>query len=210
MNTGTTIKQDNYSGMIMPKMTVKDAKDIFEKWGGSLQKPFDDLIDIKSQDKPEKPISNDNYFMALCFTNRMFSKTNKHIRMLAGKDGADFLNLLQSNFERAMERVRKNDGFVRIILVTEKIPNFLKQLKAKYPKWLEYKRAILMPGAQIEHTIICDDYMVREEEIHPPLDENTPADAIRASVYFSNSARGKMRASEFDGTWSEPEESASQ
>ena len=188
--------------------TIEEAKSLFQEYGAFLQESFDDYIDTKREEG--KPIYNDNYFMALCFTDRMLRETKYHFRMLAGNDGNDFLNLLKSHFEMAMERIKNNNGFARIILVTKKIPSFLISLKKKFPDHFDYKRVTLKSDAQIEHTIICDGDMVREEEIHLLLDENTLAGAIRATVYFDNPARGKIRASEFDGIWSGLEESATQ
>jgi hypothetical protein len=186
---------------LMGKMTIKDAKYAFEKWGDSLQKPLDELIDNRCKCKPGEAISNDNYFMALCFTNRMFEATQKNIRMLAGNDGNDFIGLLSVNFLKAMERIKQNKGFAHIILITEKIPEFLKSLKTKYGQYLDFKQARLLPGQNIKHFIVCDENIVREEEIHEPLTENMSADTIKASVYFNNLAKGGIKASEFDGIW---------
>ena len=43
--------------------------------------------------------------------------------------------------------------------------------------------------------------MLRIEEEHPPLTDETDASAVKALVYFNNPVRGVVAQSDFDRVW---------
>ncbi len=181
-------------------MKIGDAKTLFHDWGDSLSQGYDALIEQNKEENPEKGMCNDNYCHALFFTDYMLRKTRHHIRMLSGEDGDGFLSVLRKNFESALGRITNSGGFARIILVNNRNSDFLSELVRKYPV-LKLTQASLKGKENVPHTIICDDHMLREEDIHDKLTDESDASQITAKVYFNSTVKAKLAAESFDNTW---------
>ncbi len=185
----------------MSKMKVRDAKNVFAQWGGSLSETFDTLIESHKEENPQEGMANDNYFHALFFTDYMFRSTKRHFRMLSGANGDGFLGILKKTFEAALRRITKNKGYALIILIDGQITPFLKSMIEKYPIF-KITLATLRGGKDVPHTIVCDDYMVREEKLHEKVKDDSDIREINATVYFDNADRAQLAAKSFDATWS--------
>lgn len=183
------------------KMKVRDAKAVFDQWAGSLSETFDMLIESFKAENPEEGMPNDNYFHALFYTDYMFRSTKHHLRMLSGANGDGFLGILKKSFEAALQTITKNKGFVRIILIDGGITPFLKSMMEKYPIF-KITLASLVSDEDVPHTIVCDDYMVREENLHEKVKDDSDIRKISATVYFDNADRAHVAAKNFDATWS--------
>lgn len=190
----------NVEKIDMAKMKIEDAKRLYLQWGKVLQPDYDHLIDAHREQKPHKGMPNDNYYHALCLTDRMFRETKHHMRMLSGKDGDGFLTTLRESFEGMLVNITENGGFAHIILVADTVSNFIKEMKEKYSS-LQVTLACLKEGRQIAHSIVCDNRMVRDEKTHPPLTEESNANDIKATIYFDDKVVAKVAAENFDSAW---------
>lgn len=182
-------------------MRVRDAKTVFKQWGGSLSETFDMLIESFKEENPEEGMPNDNYFHALFYTDYMFRSTKHHLRMLSGANGDGFLGILKKSFEATLQTITKNKGFAHIILIDGGITTFLKSMMDKYPIF-KITLATLVSDKDLPHTIVSDDYMVREENLHEKVKDVSDIREISATVYFDNSDRAQVAAKSFDATWS--------
>ena len=182
-------------------MRVRDAKTVFDRWGGSLSETFDMLIESFKEENPEEGMPNDNYFHALFYTDYMFRSTKHRLRMLSGANGDGFLDILKKSFEAALRKITKNKGFARIILIDGKITPFFKSMMEKYP-FFKITLATLGDDKDLPHTLVCDDYMVREENLHEKVKADSDIRKISATVYFDNTDRAQVAAKSFDATWS--------
>ena len=183
------------------KLPIQQAKAFYLASSVALHQQFEDLVVELTSEKPGGMIDNNDYFHALWYTDIMFGQTRNSIRMLTGNEASGFLKALAHVFEAALKQITKNRGLVRIIMLAEQPPPFLRDLKDKYRSVFDVKLARLIPGQQIEHTIICDDYMVRKEAPHEPLTELSDAGEVKAKVYFDNEGLAEVETASFDGLW---------
>jgi len=181
-------------------MKIKDAKAMFRNWGDPLSEGYDNLIERKKKENPEEGVPNDNYCHALFFTDYMFRATQKHLRILSGAEGDGFLNVLGKSFEGALKRISDNHGFAHLILVDSKLSNFLSPMLNRYPV-LKITPATLKDDQNVPHTIICDNHMLREEDIHDELTDESDVNQVTAKVYFNSNVKAKLAAESFDNTW---------
>ncbi len=181
-------------------MKIGDAKTLFHDWGDSLSQGYDALIEQNKEENSEKGMCNDNYCHALFFTDYMFRATQHDIRMLSGEEGAGFLCTLRKSFEEALKRITRFGGDVRIILVNSKKTDFLSAMIEKYPI-LKLTHASLKGDKNVPHTIICDDHMLREEDIHEKLTDESDTEQVTAKVYFNSNVKAKLATESFDDTW---------
>ena len=182
-------------------MKVKDAQRIFSRWGESISVDFDALIRQKKKVAPQEGMRNDNYYHALFFTDYMFRSTEHYLKMLSGSQGDGFLSVLKKSFEDALKRITRNrQGEVQIILVNCDISQSLQLMMDRYPA-LSVTLAKSAKNENVSHTIICDEYMVREEEPHKELTGDSDVRAIKAKVFFNNKDRAKIASESFDSIW---------
>jgi len=144
---------------------------------------------------------NDTYFNALEYTDLMFYRTLSNIRMFSGSDGDGFLSTLHSSFGRALAKIKKADGFARLILISDEIPPALKQIQQTHSDVLEVVPVRIESGVNLSHYIVCDDNMLRDEKVHKTLTPETDIKEIKAFVYFDNEAKAKNFAEKFDDLW---------
>jgi len=97
-------------------------------------------------------------------------------------------------------RIRKNNGKARIIVVNG-TANELEPLKKKYAGTFEVALGTASKGSRVSHFIVCDSDMVREEEYHDVLTDESSADLIKAKVYCSNRVKADGLSLIFDGIW---------
>ena len=181
-------------------MKIKDARGLFTDWGEELYRDFDAMIERNKKTDPENPLSNSNYCHALFFTDYMFRDTLQHIRMLSGGNADGFLSTLASSFENALKRITKNKGFVRVILITEKLPAALEAMAEKYPV-LKLMPVTVMGNAKVSHRIICDDNKLRDEQCHNVLTDDSSVNEVVADVYFNSRIKAQLAAENFDKLW---------
>jgi hypothetical protein len=181
-------------------MIIRDAKDFFAEYGVELSDGFDTMIRHKKVKAPGEGMQNDNYFHAMFFTDYMFRSTKHRLRILSGAQADGFLGILKTSLEGLLKNITKNCGFAHIILVDGSISPFLKSMKQKYPV-LKTILVKTVRAENIRHTIVCDDYMVRDEKPHPQLTDDSNVEEIKATVYFNNKKRASVAADSFDQMW---------
>lgn len=187
----------------MKIMTIREVIDNYKTEGvKSIGKDYRDLVDIvRNEEAHDVEIPNSDYSHALYLADLMFQDTSKSIRMLNGMGaGVYCLDVLKNSFIGAVERIKKSEGFLRAIFVGESdAPEIVVNLHKKFGGTAQFVTAT--SPKPIKHFIICDDYMLRLEELHDPITPDTPSDKINASVYLNSPPRAKEKAREFDEIW---------
>jgi hypothetical protein len=180
--------------------TISDAIETYKKLGeNSVYPGYRDLI-VKMIDNGLKTdFDNDSYLDALFLTGMMFNRSQNNIRLFTGNNGDGFLKVLSTPFEFALERIKKSNGSVKIILLSTELPIWLEDLRKKYTGTLDIVLAKAL--APVKHFILSDSKMARLEEPHVELTPETPATAIRAKVYFNDPQKCKDLESLFDAMW---------
>lgn len=192
--------------MINENITVRQVTKIFKQ----LQEleaeynVFDKLADFASLNT-ELPIDNDSYMDALLLTDYMFKRTSNNILMLTGHDNeVCFLETLKDTFIETLERIKNNGGKVKIIFIAESVPESIKTTFEKYyNSTLECIAVKLKNDYPVKHFIACDSRMVREEDIHPTLTDASPANIIKAKMYFNNKTKNQINTSLFNLIWAQ-------
>ncbi|HEG44585.1 MAG TPA: hypothetical protein ENH94_11105 [Phycisphaerales bacterium] len=183
----------------MKKMTIRDAKKMYTTYGYQL---FGDEIRALSSQDPDscnQKISNSNYLHALFLTAFMFDNTSWSLDMLTGgNDG--FLETLATKFYQALDRIKQNSGKARIIVTSENKTQFLTDTEKKYDNLEVFCLPSSCPENK-EHFIVCDSLMVRAEEPHMAITDESDADVIRATVHINNCDEGKVFSVKFNDFW---------
>lgn len=114
--------------------------------------------------------------------------------------GCDWLEVLRGNLVAALKRIKSSGGFLKAIFVGEGVaPDSIIELRKEFKGTVQFVTAT--SPKPIKHFIICDNYMLRLEELHNPITPDTPSDDIHASVYLDSPVRAKEKAKEFDEIW---------
>ena len=178
-------------------MNIREAQDLYSQLGEFIRGDTSNI----AKGIGSSCLNNDTYFNALEYTDLMFYQTLSDIRMFSGGDGDGFLSTLRSTFERALAKIDAAKGFARIILISNAIPPFLKEIQADHPKALEIIPVQVKDNVDLSHYIVCDDNMLRDEKPHSNLTPETDIGEIRASVYFDNKVKAKSFIEKFDELW---------
>lgn len=184
----------------MLELTIQEAVAFFKHSGASVHGGYDTLVEIVGKDELRKGIPNPDYFHALYLTDFMLRRARGSLQMLAGQSANDFLEVLKDNFNAAVNRIIRNKGTVQIILLGNQLSSNLMAQKEQYGKRFEIELAQTVENKPIKHFIVCDDDC-RDEELHDALDNNTPATAVKATVYFGNKTRSDFFSKKFENLW---------
>lgn len=143
---------------------------------------------------------NDSYLDALVLTEIMFERCERSVKLFTGAGCEDFLKALSASFTSALERLKSAGvGKIQVIILSDKKPEFLADLEARYKGTLEV--ALAMAKEAIGHFFVCDGKMARVEKPHGVLLKNTPVNAIQAKVHFNNTIVGNILDTRFDVYW---------
>jgi hypothetical protein len=180
--------------------TISAAIENYKRLGEESVYPgYRDLI-VKMIDNGLKTdFDNDSYLDALFLTGMMFNRSQNKIQLFTGNHCDGFLKVLSKPLERALERIKKSNGSVKIILLSSELPIWLDDLKNQYQGTLDI--ALAKAIAPVKHFILCDSKMARLEEPHEELKPETPATAIKAKVYFNDPQKCKALENLFDAMW---------
>lgn len=188
----------NSDGEEKGKMTVAEAKKRFRE-SREQTSGFRKLTQLLIHSRFTEPFYNDSYLDALVLTEAMFEASNESICILCGKAGDGFISDLAPVFEAALERIKMSGGLVRVILLDNGHAKTLTALMERFPETLRIASA--SSTKEINHFIVCDGRMLRIEEIHAPLTEQSRADEVKARVYFNNPSRANMMTATFNTIW---------
>ena len=184
----------------MEIMKISDAIEIYKnKQLDCVDEDYKELVRLVRESRIKDPIKNSNYSHALYLTDLMFGCTTESLRIFCGNGGDGFLTALKDSFEKAVKRVIKNGGTVKIILLADSAPDILKELKSKYKEKFQY--ALANAKGLLNHYIVCDSRLLRYEEKHEPITKDSEVDLIKANVYFNNPSIAKMMEDGFDTIW---------
>ena len=145
-------------------------------------------------------LNNDSYFDALCLTHVMLDRSLSDVCILTGGGAEGFCSTLQRPFLAAAERLKQLGGKIRMIILNHDTPvQFLEDAKVKYDGVFDFILAKAPAG--VRHFMVCDDRMLRLEDAHDPICNESLASTIHAQVYFNNPQLAKNQKSLFDGIW---------
>lgn len=170
-----------------------------ERGANAVYPAYRTLITQMIDSGRQTEFNNDSYLDALFLTDLMLHRAQKEIRFLSGAQADGFLASLKDALVGALERIKKNNGFVRVILLGNGTPPLFSELKTKYEGTFDFSLA--KANAEVQHFISCDSILARLEEPHAPLTGATPADKIRAKVYFNEPEQAKRLEHWFDYAW---------
>ncbi len=181
-------------------MTISDAIDMYARCGTPLQHEIDQWIGLVQSAKLETPLSNANYFHALGLTEGMFRRICYRFLMLTGQGGDKFVGTLGTTIRHMLRRIQANQGDARIIIVNGDSCG-IRQLVEEFPGVLSVCAANAPKDSQPAHFIVGDYGMVRQEQPHEPLENGSPADLIKANMYFANPGKVRLFTQWFDDCW---------
>jgi hypothetical protein len=181
-------------------MNIRQAKEFFQKYQNDLEPDYANLVRLFRKQGIDEAIPNSNYLHALGLIDGMFSETSRSLRMLTGNASEAVPSLLFGPFEKMLLRIKKNGGSAKVIVVDGSASG-LDPLKGKYPDTLDVALGTATKGSRISHFIVCDSDLVREEEYHVPLNDDSSADLIKAKVYCANKGKATALSLLFDGIW---------
>ena len=181
-------------------MKIEDAERIFCDFSFDLTAESGGLLQLLQDDKVAGPIPNGNYLDALRLTNLMFEHTQKDFRMLTGGSCCGFLTALDTSLREMLTRIRNAGGTARAIVVNGKLDE-LECLLQEFGDVLKVTQAVTSDGSPVPHFIVADDRMVRDEAIHEKLEKDSPADIVKANVYFTNPTIAKAFSRKFEELW---------
>lgn len=181
-------------------MTVADAVTLYQANGGGSASPaLREVINQLIDGNVKTEFENDSYLDALTLTDVMFHRSNTSVRLLTGPGLDGFLGVLEKTFIDLLERLKKTGGFVRILLLSKDVPQWLSDLAKQYERTLTIHRAL--PIKPMPHFIVCDSKMSRQEEVHGPISDASDATAIKARVSFNEASKAEVLENYFDLMW---------
>ena len=180
-------------------MKIKDAIEIYSKFGISLSEFYQEVYDDLIQHKRQITLDNSNYLHALQLTSLMARETKHSFRMLGGGCVDGFVKLMGETFDVMLSRIKSNRGFVQIITIdpVDETPT-LRYLADKYKGVMKVYYATAKDPSSVVHYITSDDNTVRVEKAHGPLNDDSPVDTIAAKVHFNDQSKSKWYSADFD------------
>jgi hypothetical protein len=178
-------------------MTIKEAQQSYSMqaaYAPTLTAAINSMIDRGYKTE----FRNDSYMDALALIAIMLNASTSTVRVLTGGKIDGFIEVLKMPFTEALNRIRRNGGFVRIVTLNP-LTRCMDELIKEFNGTLEIIPA--SASEPVQHYMLCDSKMARVEEFHEPLQENTDAGAIRATVHFNDHAKTKVYEDSFDLLW---------
>jgi len=183
-------------------MSICTAREFYRKHASAVNMDEIDLVDMFRKIGWKNGLNNDNYVHALFLTDLMFRNTFTSMSILAGAGADDFLRCLSKSFEALLDRLKKwSEGLVRIVIVDGEKGDYLNWLSRRYEGTLSVKCAQSAPTVRIGHFIFNDSGMLRKEQYHDPLDDESSAGEVKAKVYLNNPTESRIMWDVFDTVW---------
>lgn len=181
-------------------MTIQTARDLFLQYGEKFRPDCEAVVSLVRKRNLSDALPNSNYLHALSLTQLMLDHTDHEFRMLTGCAGDGFLSSLKSSFVEMLRRIRDVKGTARIIFVNDnRKSEWIDSLRKEFPDTLD--TVSVRAATNLSHFIVCDDDMVRDEELHDALTEQSSANLIKAKVFFKNLAMAEVFSVRFDAIW---------
>ncbi len=185
------------------EMTIGQAKEFYAERGRMVYSDDVDLVNLIQDADWEKGIPNSNYVHALSLTELIFSNTRKSLLMLTGQTCDGFISCLLDSFTSMLKRFRQQQGAARIITINA-VPEQMEKLhklEVTYGDVLTVRNARASEESKLEHFIVADKTILRDEKYHPPLTDQNLASAIQATVYFDNERKATVVSRRFGTIW---------
>jgi hypothetical protein len=181
-------------------LTVRQVTAKYESEGmQSVYPGYRALIEQMILNGRKTDFDNDSYLDALFLTDIMFRQSRHRVRILSGALADGFLTTLRASLISTLERVQKNGGFVKVILLSNEAPSMFDELKKQFASTFDF--ALAKVRGQVKHFIVCDSTLARIEEPHEPITPDSPSDIIKAKVYFNEPDQSKKLEDQFDYAW---------
>ena len=184
----------------MDTLTVEGCQELFQKYGDIFLADTREVVRAIRNSNSDDGLTNSNYFHALTLTHVMLEHTSYNFRMLTGPDGDDFLKCLSNAFRDMLKRVKSVGDKARVILL-DGTPDHILKLKEDFGDVFDFKTAAVVGDESVRHFIVCDDDMTRIEQPHGRVQCADSAASIKAKVNFSDRAKARIYASQFDRLW---------
>jgi hypothetical protein len=187
------------AAVVEASFTIKDAVEIYTRRSKEETTVLRQAVNSMIENKIRTDFNNDSYIDALVLTEIMFDRSNKSLRIFTGDAEGGFFRVLVKHLRTAIERIEQNNGIVRFIVLSKTIPGCLTELISYFPKSFQVLRAAA--SRDVRHFIVSDGKMARLEEPHIALTENSPANSIKAKVFYNEPAISGYLETQFDSMW---------
>lgn len=208
-NTNTKkVRADNASSpdleatnMHSKTMTVSEAKKVFGDFGLHMRGEFESIVTVFREHGICDAVSNSSYLHALILTDLMFRHTSHSFSMVTGCAGDGFLTSLSNSFRKMLFRIKDARGTARIVFLDKPEPKnqCFDNLRKEFAGTLSCISAL--SSGKVSHFMVCDQDMVRDEDLHKPLTPDSSAHLIKARVYFRNKPKASAFSMRFDSLW---------
>lgn len=194
---------ESWEGSSSQPMRVSDATRIFCNFGDDFRDDVESLVSLIRSCDLKVALHNSNYLHALQLTQLMFDHTDHSFCMLTGDAADGFLKCLQSSFRKMLERIAIRGGKARMIVLSEgqASDSTLKEHRLRFEGVFDYLTVRKPSTVKLRHFIVCDNEMVRDEELHEPLNQESSANEVKAKVHFKNENVAKVFTMKFDSLW---------
>ena len=182
------------------KVTIADSLALYKKDRESIRYDTDQWIAMVQAANLTTPLENSTYLHALSLTDGMMRRIRYRFLMLTGACGNSFVSALKDTVELMLWRIRVNQGDARVIVINGDA-GILNNFAGRYQDVLSVCEATADNDVPFSHFIVGDYGMVRQEEPHPILNDTSPADSIKAKMYFSNHEKVGLFTETFDSYW---------
>ncbi|HEX4145989.1 MAG TPA: hypothetical protein VHY91_20985 [Pirellulales bacterium] len=195
-----TMESESVASKDASAMNIRKAKELFRDYGREFVIELESVARVFRKARIRQPLPNGNFLHALCLTRVMLQHTNKSFLMVTGGAGGGFIDCLIDDFREMLGRIRNAKGAAKILVVNDGSDDeYLSGLSSEFPDCLEV--AYAKSDSPIRHYIVADDDMLRDEQEHPPLSEDSDADSVVADVYFRNSNIASIFSERFERQW---------
>ncbi len=177
---------------------------------GKIVDVYKEMVDKYLEEKATVVFANSNVSHASYIIQRMLESAEKEVCILSGTFNDVFYQgaEVKKAFQVAAKSIYKNGGSIRVITADEPDTKDLRQLFKEVNESAGGKDVVKYISAinggkpeDIQHFIVVDKLMYREEERHPLLKEPLEQAKIKAEVCFNAKEKASFLASSFNSIW---------
>ncbi|HMO04922.1 MAG TPA: hypothetical protein PKE33_09890 [Kiritimatiellia bacterium] len=184
-------------------MTIAQAISNYKAKAANPSHCLKDIVGAVLEKGETIKLENDCYPDALEYTETMLFHTHKSINIVTGCGCGGFYAALLRHLTDALQRVQKASGTARMIVIAPDYPEWLVALAHEFAGTFTLAR--LKAKEKLQHFIVCDSKIVRLEKLHGELAPDSPADTIKAEVFFNEPQMGRDLEARFEEFWNKAE-----
>jgi len=190
--------------------TVADVERLFMQFPGDISSQHGSALDVlRSHRRPShsefgftsiEPIRDalisTCYLNTLAWMKVMINRTRHSLHLVTGSDR--LARVLAEDFDQMLHHFDKHGGDARVVVVDGNSEAF-NDLHHDHKQSLRIAKATA--SQPFKHFLVGDDCMVREEELHNPISDNSSSTVTAADVYCNNDIKAKRLKTWFDVIW---------